>query len=109
METQPNVLLQIIVLAALIEATVQTVKPIWQPAERTAIFFVNLGVGMAMSVGINYLAGLDLFSAIGVPLVRLPIVGTLLTGLLLSRGANFVHDLIQISQKIKLRVDPEVK
>jgi hypothetical protein len=100
-------LTQVVILAVLVESLVQTVKPIWEPKERTVIYFVNLGVGILAAAGINYLADLDLFAALGVPLVRWPIVGVILTGILLSRGANFAHDLIQLAQKFKIRVDPE--
>jgi len=102
-------LTQIVILAMLVESFVQTLKPIWEPKERTVIYFVNLGVGILAAAGINYLADLDLFAALGVPLVKAPIVGVILTGILLSRGANFAHDIIQLAQKFKIRVDPETK
>ena len=96
---------QLIVLAALIEALVQTLKPIWKPEKRTVEFFVTLGVGLAVSVFLNYLAGLDIFSVLGVPLLKLPVVGVIATGVLLSRGAQFVHDLIQIITNFKTAVE----
>ena len=105
MET--NVLIQIATLALILEALVQTVKPVWDPDKRTVVFYVNLAVGMLVSVGATYLADLDLFAAVGVPLSKLPIAGVIMTGILISRGANFMHDLIQLAQKLKIRVDPE--
>ena len=38
------------------------------------------------------LANVDFFALVGVEL-SIPIVGIVLSGLLVSRGANFVHDL----------------
>jgi len=109
METDTITISQVLILAALVESLVQTVKPIWEPKERSIVYFVNLGAGLLASAAINYLADLDLFAALGVPLVRFPIVGVILTGILLSRGANFAHDIIQLAQKVKYRVDPEPK
>jgi hypothetical protein len=100
----PESIYQLLVLAALIEALVQTVKPVWQPEQRTVTFFVTLGVGFLFSISLNYLAGLDIFTILGVPLVKLPVVGVIATGILLSRGAQFVHDLIQIVTNFKAAV-----
>lgn len=80
---------QIVVLAALLEAVIQTVKPIWEPEKRTPTFYVNLSVGLVAGAGVNYLAGLDLFALMGVPLGRLPVVEVILTGVLLSRGRTW--------------------
>lgn len=91
---------QLFVLALLVEACIETVKPIWQPEKRTVGFFASLGVGIAASVGINYLAGLDLFAWLGVPLSP-AIAGILLTGVLISRGSNFLHDLIAAALALK--------
>ena len=103
-------LTQILILAALVEAIVQTLKPIWEPDERkNPVFYINLAVGFLAAGGVNWLADLDLFASLGVPLVKAPWVGVILTGILLSRGANFAHDLIQLAQKLKIRVDPETK
>ena len=95
---------QILVLAFLLEAVVQTLKPIWEPAKRTPDFFIALGTGLALSVGINYLAGLDLFAWLGVPLAKLPVVGVILTGILLSRGANGLHDLLKAVSLLKVKM-----
>jgi hypothetical protein len=95
LEMNTQVLTQILVMAVLLEALVQTVKPIWKPEQASVSFYVSLGIGMVVSVGMNYLAGLDIFSAVGIPLVKAPVVGVVATGLLISRGSNFVHDLIK--------------
>lgn len=89
-----NVFVQIAVMGLLLESLIQTVKPIWKPTEATVSFYVSLAVGMILSAGITFLAGLDLFAAAGIPLVKAPWVGVICTGLLLSRGSNFIHDLL---------------
>ena len=46
------------------------------------------------------LANVDFFALVGVEL-SIPIVGIVLSGLLVSRGANFVHDLLKIVYEIQ--------
>lgn len=89
-----NTFWKVLVLAALIEAIMNTIKPIWETEKRTPQFFINLAVGFVVAIGVNVLAGLDLFKLFGIPLLY-PIIGTILTGVLLSRGSNFIHDLIK--------------
>ncbi|MBN1668026.1 MAG: hypothetical protein JW862_13105 [Anaerolineales bacterium] len=101
MEFDTQVLLKIVFLAALLEAVVQTLKPIWEPEKRSVDFYVTLAVGLVISVGANYLADLDLFAAVGVPLVKAAWVGVILTGILVSRGANVLHDIFKLLQGLK--------
>ena len=96
-----NGLVQLLVMAVLLESIVQTLKPIWKPEEATVSFYATLGVGMVVSMGLNYLAGLDIFTLVGIPLQKAPFVGVISTGLLLSRGSNFVHDLIKTLVRFK--------
>ena len=46
-----------------------------------------------VSVLLCLLSGADMYAALGVPF-SVPVVGTVLTGIFASRGANFVNDLI---------------
>ncbi len=43
-------------------------------------------------------AGADIFPLLGIPL-SVPFLGAALTGILVSRGANFVHDLFKSFDK----------
>ena len=97
-------LFSIMILAILIESIVQTVKPIWQPEKRTPEFFASLIVGQVVSILLTWLANLDLFSTLGVPLVRAPWVGTIFTGVLLSRGSQFIHDLFSTVEAAKAQI-----
>ena len=94
---------QLFVLALLVEAVIETFKPLWEPEKRTFGFFASLVGGILAAVVINYLAGLDLFAWLGVPLSP-AIAGVLLTGVLISRGSNFVHDLIAMALALKERL-----
>lgn len=98
-----NVVWQILILAFLIEAVVQTLKPIWEPQARTVTYFVNQLVGLVMAVIVNVLAGLDIFTLLGVPLT-IPVVGVILTGILMSRGAGVLHDLMKSLNLLKERL-----
>lgn len=84
-------ILVIIVVALLIEAIVETIKPIYDKEKgwnRDAL------IALAVSVVVCVLTGADAFLAVGAPLV-VPFAGSVLTGILASRGANFIHDLLK--------------
>jgi len=80
--------LQIIILALMGEAIWETAKMTWQEGKISIDRVGAIIVCLVLSIG----AGLDLFQLVEIPL-RIPYVGMIFTGLLISRGANFVHDL----------------
>lgn len=87
---------KLIVVGLLVEAVVETIAWVAQREflwQRIAAVVVGVVVALAFS--------LDLIAAVGVtppsegvlsPLA--PWVGQILTGLILSRGANYIHDLL---------------
>ena len=81
----------IIVLAVLVEALIEAVKGI-VPEEANAPAWlwpiVCAGVGVALCL----LAQADFLVQVGVDL-RAPAAGQVATGILISRGSNFLHDL----------------
>ena len=81
-------IIAIVAIAFLCEAVWETLKMIWQDGK----FSVDRLGAIIISVFVALIAGLDLFVLIGIPLA-IPVVGFILTGLLISRGSNFVHDL----------------
>lgn len=81
---------QIIVLALLTEALWQTGKLAWQ---KGALNVSALGA-MAVGIALALLTGTDLMQAAGFPM-KIPFIGQACTGLLISRGSNFIHDLLQ--------------
>ena len=84
---------QIIVLALLTEALWQTGKLAWQ---KGALNVRAMAVGIALSL----LTGADLMQAAGFSM-KIPFIGQVCTGLLISRGSNFIHDLLQSIAKYK--------
>ena len=90
-------LVQFLLIAFLVEALVQAAKPLYEkrvPDTDVIIAFV-LGIALAL------LTGLDLFVIVDMPL-KLPYVGSVLSGVLLSRGANFAHDVVKYIEGLKV-------
>jgi hypothetical protein len=82
-------ILSLIILALIGEAVWETSKMVWQNGKISVDKVGAIIVAEVLVFG----AGMDMFVLIGLPL-RIPYVGLALTGLLISRGANFVHDLL---------------
>lgn len=78
----------IITIALLVEAIWETLKMVWQDGKANVNTIGALVVGILISI----LAKLDIFAIQGISL-SVPVIGYVLTGILLSRGANFIHDL----------------
>ena len=82
-------ILSLIILALIGEALWETLKMTWQNGKLSIDRVGALVIGELLAIG----AGMDLLAMVGVPL-KIPYIGLVLTGLLISRGANFVHDLL---------------
>ena len=91
----------IIVLAIIVEAFVEYGKSIgnafadgqWKTA-------VTQLVAAALGVLICLATGADLFAVIGVAFAN-PMLGVVLTGIIISRGANYVSDFVKRLQGVK--------
>lgn len=83
----------ILVAAFLAEAIWETLKMIWQPGKLVIDRVGALVVGILIAL----VFGLNLFTILGftVQWPALALVGVVLTGILLSRGSNFIHDLLK--------------
>ncbi len=90
---------KLLVIAAVLEALWETCKMFWQEGKVSAdrIGAVVLGVFLCVA------AGVDFFGMVGVPLA-VPYAGMILSGLLISRGANFVHDFLGAIEGLKKNV-----
>lgn len=88
-------LLQIIVIALLAETVWENLKMIWENGK----FSINRIGALVVSVIITTVTGIDLFSVLNFS-ISIPLVGSILTGILISRGANVVHDLLQKIESI---------
>ena len=85
-----NNFLQIIVIALLAETIWENLKMVWQEGklnvDRIGALIVSILVSMATQV--------DIFAILNFG-IALPFVGSFLTGILISRGANVIHDLLK--------------
>lgn len=89
-------ILTLVTIALVGEAVWETCKMIWEEGKISVDRIGAIIVSLLLAFG----AQLDLFELVGMPLV-IPYVGIFLTGLLISRGANFLHDLYRKVQQPK--------
>lgn len=79
----------IIFLAVAVEGIVEWLKMSYQSGKFNITALIALAVGIVVAVGAEF----DLFTLVGVPL-RWPILGQILTGILISRGSNYMHSIM---------------
>lgn len=82
------------------EAVWQTAKMVWQEGHLQVDRVGALGVAIFACVA----ARADLFQLFGVGL-DVPYAGAILTGILVSRGANAVHDVLGAIERAKAGPD----
>lgn len=88
--------MKLLIIAASVEALWETLKMFWD-GEKVDINRIGSAI---LGILLCLLANVDFFALVGVEL-SIPIVGVVLSGLLVSRGANFVHDLLKIVYEIQ--------
>ena len=81
-------LAQLVIIAVLVEAIWENVKRLYSAEGFNKSIAGSLGV----SILVCTTTGADLFPLVGMPLV-VPVLGSILTGIITARGANFVNDL----------------
>lgn len=81
-------LAKILILSIIGEAIWETLKMFWQEGK---ISKDRIGA-LVVCIIIVWSTDLDIMTTLGIP-VRDKIIGVLLTGILISRGSNFIHDL----------------
>lgn len=88
-------MLKVIIMAAIVEALVETLKMIWDKDKisKSRVLAIILGIFISITYQI------DLIGAVGIEAI-LPIFGYILTGILISRGANFVSDFLKGIKKL---------
>ena len=79
---------QLILIAILVEAIWENLKMVYNKKK----FNINMIGSLVLSIIICVLAKVDIFSIVKLNLV-IPFVGSIFTGIIVSRGANFVNDL----------------
>lgn len=90
---------QLVIVAILIEAIWENIKMVWQKGK----FSIDKIGSLVISILICILAKIDIFPIVNLS-IMVPVIGSILTGIIVSRGANFVHDLFN-----KISGDKEVK
>ena len=90
---------QLVIVAILIEAIWENIKMIWQNGK----FSIDKIGSLVISILICILAKIDIFPIVNVS-ISVPVIGSIFTGIIVSRGANFVHDLFN-----KISGNKEVK
>ena len=85
----------ILVLAITVEALIQYGKTILEMLEKKQYkTFATQLAAILISVFICFAAGVDLYALVGVSFT-VPWLGTLLTGIVVSRGSNYTSDFIK--------------
>lgn len=96
--------ISLIIISMLGEAVWETLKMVWQKGKFNFDRIGALAVGLLLSIA----TGADILSYVGIS-SKIPYVGSILTGILISRGANFMHDLLasvsNMHQNTKLCID----
>lgn len=90
---------QLVIVAILIEAIWENLKMVWQNGK----FSIDKIGSLVISILICILAKIDIFPIVNLS-ISVPVIGSILTGIIVSRGANFVHDLFN-----KISGNKEVK
>ena len=88
-------LIMLVVVAIIAESVWETLKITWQDGKVKVDRVGALVVSMLIVFGTR----LDMLSLLGIETV-IPFLGIILTGILISRGSNFIHDLlVRLSNK----------
>ncbi|MCL2320804.1 MAG: hypothetical protein FWC47_01710 [Oscillospiraceae bacterium] len=85
---------KIIILAVLGEAIVENLKVVYEDGK----FKKDRIFALFICCMVTTFARCDIFEIVGISFL-LPVVGQLFTGILISRGAGAVHDLLKLLEK----------
>ena len=93
-------IIQYAVAALVVESLWETTKMFWQNGKFSYDRVGTVAFGELIAIGAN----IDFMDSVGLH-IYIPYVGMMLTGLLISRGSNFMHDFLEnlnnIQQKTK--------
>lgn len=81
---------QIIIVAILIEAIWENLKMTWQNGKISIDRIGSLVISVVMCLLVNA----NVFSIVGLT-ISIPYIANVFTGIIISRGANVVHDLFE--------------
>ena len=87
-------MIKVIILALLCEAIWENLRMIWENGK----FSINRLGALVISIIVALGTKIDLFKILDFEMAQ--VLGSILTGILISRGANVVHDLLTKIQEI---------
>ncbi len=91
-----NEMLRLVILAFTVEAVWETLKMTYDKNKLSISAIGALVVGIVVALTVNF----DILRVLGFEPI-IPYVGVVLAGCLISRGGNFVHDLIAKFSTVK--------
>lgn len=87
-------MIKVIILALLCEAIWENLRMIWENGK----FSINRLGALVISIIVALGTKIDLFKILDFEMVQ--VLGSIFTGILISRGANVVHDLLTKIQEL---------
>ena len=93
---------QILLVAFLVEALIQTIKPVYDREKgwnKDALIALVVGIGICFLMNVDLFEIADLSFSIPDPVVN-HYVGIVLTGIIASRGSNLAHDALKFVQNV---------
>lgn len=87
-------MIKVIILALLCEAIWENLRMIWENGK----FSINRLGALVISIIVALGTQIDLFKILDFEMAQ--VLGSILTGILISRGANVVHDLLTKIQEL---------
>ena len=84
-----NELLILVTMGILVEAVVEVIKSIYDNGKMNKVILLSILVGILFAFTLQ----VDIFQLLGIE-VHIDYVGIVATGMIISRGSNFVHDII---------------
>ena len=88
--------LTLMVLAILAESVWETLKMTWQEGKAS----IDKIGALVVSIVITFGTGIDIMPMLGLSM-KWGILGSILTATLISRGSNFIHELISKVSNVK--------
>lgn len=79
---------QLIIVAILVEAIWENIKMIF-PNKKVSISMIG---SLVIAILVCILTSADIFPVVGLT-ITIPFIGSILTGIIVARGANFVNDI----------------
>ena len=88
--------LTLMVLAILAESVWETLKMTWQEGKAS----IDKIGALVVSIVITFGTGIDIMPMLGLSM-KWGILGSILTAILISRGSNFIHELVSKVSNVK--------